>query len=264
MSIKLGSNFDVQTNLAIDSRIVLKTYAEMKAINDATQPNVYFALCEQDSSLYLYNKSNTVDATTGKFRKFEGGLNIWQGTKDEYEAQKDTIPPGTLIVITDDDEENAMIHWVGTSAQWAAEDKTKIPDGTVVIITDAQGENPVVTTWSSTPSNTNIPSEKLVKTSIDSINSNLSSLLSNVKIKKIATVMAASTTSQVVGGNETITIDLTPYGFTKTPKAFLVGTYVNTAMVTALTTTQMKVQLINVYTTARADMKAQYHLIEFE
>jgi hypothetical protein len=36
-------------------------------------PSKYLTVCQDDGYIYLYNKDNTVDPATGKFRKFEGG-----------------------------------------------------------------------------------------------------------------------------------------------------------------------------------------------
>lgn len=85
----------------IDERLVL-TPEEMLNINDNTQPDIYFAVNKADGQFYLYNKSNDVDPTTGKFRlmKSEGGALVF--TKDEWEALDPKPPAGTQVIISDD------------------------------------------------------------------------------------------------------------------------------------------------------------------
>lgn len=56
----------------IDETLAL-TKAQMLATNDNLMPSKYMTVCQDDGAIYLYDKSNTPDVATGKFRKFEGG-----------------------------------------------------------------------------------------------------------------------------------------------------------------------------------------------
>ena len=72
MGIKLNASFDVMSPVPLDSRTVL-TKAEMLSIDDTCMPPIYYAVCSEDGTMYIYNKSNDVDAETGKFRPISTG-----------------------------------------------------------------------------------------------------------------------------------------------------------------------------------------------
>lgn len=78
MAITLPSGFIVTNQQPIDSRLVLSK-AEMVATVDARMPQVYMCMCKDDGKIYIYNVDNTVDVSTGKFRKFEGGKTYTAG-----------------------------------------------------------------------------------------------------------------------------------------------------------------------------------------
>ena len=79
MAIKISQGFKRTSGEPIDETLAL-TFTQMKAIDDSGMPEKYFTICQDDGNLYLYNKNNTVDEQTGKFRLFQGG----SGT-DDYE-----------------------------------------------------------------------------------------------------------------------------------------------------------------------------------
>lgn len=70
--IPTAAGFSIGSSDAIDDRLVLSK-AQMKSANDNVFPQVYISLCTDDGMLYLYNKSNEVDETLGKFRLFDAG-----------------------------------------------------------------------------------------------------------------------------------------------------------------------------------------------
>ena len=72
MAINISSPLKRTGAYPVDETIVL-TKEEMKAINDNTMPEVYFTLCKDDGKLYIYNKNNSIDESTGKFREMESG-----------------------------------------------------------------------------------------------------------------------------------------------------------------------------------------------
>lgn len=72
MGIKLNASFDVMSPVPLDSRTVL-TKAEMRVIDDTCMPDTYYAVCSEDSTMYIYTKSNDADAETGKFRPISSG-----------------------------------------------------------------------------------------------------------------------------------------------------------------------------------------------
>lgn len=72
--IPLLSGFNITSDSPADTRLVL-TKAEMKAMKDSSMPQTYFCTDSETGEIYVYNKTNSVDETTGKFRKFESGGN---------------------------------------------------------------------------------------------------------------------------------------------------------------------------------------------
>lgn len=72
MSIPLGFDFKRTSPNPIDSSFVLSK-EEMLAVNDNVMPEVYFATCKDDKKFYIYDKSATPSAETGKFREFKSG-----------------------------------------------------------------------------------------------------------------------------------------------------------------------------------------------
>ena len=70
--INLPQGFKVGAAEAVDSRLALSK-TEMLTIKDSLMPTVYFAVCKDDHAIYIYNKDNSVDPETGKFRVYAGG-----------------------------------------------------------------------------------------------------------------------------------------------------------------------------------------------
>ena len=68
MSLATASGFQVGSTEPIDTRLVL-TKQQMKSVDENTMPDVYFANCKDDGFIYVFNRSNTIDSVTGKFRK---------------------------------------------------------------------------------------------------------------------------------------------------------------------------------------------------
>lgn len=67
--INLPQGFKIGAAEAVDSRLTLSK-AEMLAIKDSLMPTVYLAVCKDDNDIYVYNKNNSVDPETGKFRVY--------------------------------------------------------------------------------------------------------------------------------------------------------------------------------------------------
>ena len=70
--ISLPQGFKVGAAEAVDSRLILSK-AEMLAIKDNAMPDVYLAVCKDDNFIYIYNKDNSIDSKTGKFRVYMSG-----------------------------------------------------------------------------------------------------------------------------------------------------------------------------------------------
>ena len=69
MGIKLSTNFDIGAPVPVDSKLVVSTKAGLTTINENIWPEGYLTICLEDKQLYIFNKTNEVDAETGKFRK---------------------------------------------------------------------------------------------------------------------------------------------------------------------------------------------------
>jgi len=67
--IRVTQGFQLLTREAIDNRIVM-TKAEMLAAKDNQMPDNYFCICKDDNLIYVYSKSATPNAETGKFRVY--------------------------------------------------------------------------------------------------------------------------------------------------------------------------------------------------
>ena len=52
------------------------TKALMKSQLDSAMPDIYLAYCLEDHKMYLYDKTNAVDETIGKFREFNPGTAV--------------------------------------------------------------------------------------------------------------------------------------------------------------------------------------------
>lgn len=72
MSIKVSQAFSRTSANPVDETMAL-TKAQMLTVNDNLMPAYYFTICQDDGEIYLYNKTATPSASTGKFTKFEGG-----------------------------------------------------------------------------------------------------------------------------------------------------------------------------------------------
>ena len=94
MGLVLGDNFDYKSSKPLDARLKYDTLAAMKAVADATMYEGCMAYCEATGSTYQWKSSNTVDATTGKWREFESG-------GEDENAYHTTDSAGTAIA--DDD-----------------------------------------------------------------------------------------------------------------------------------------------------------------
>ena len=82
--MKITENFTYIGTSQNFERDSYKTLAEMKAVVDKRMPDIFTATCKETGKLYIYNKSNEVDETLGKWR--EVGID-----GDDY-AKKTDIP----------------------------------------------------------------------------------------------------------------------------------------------------------------------------
>lgn len=102
MPINIGQPFKRTSSGPIDMSLTL-TKAEMLAVKDSEMPAKYFTICQEDGQVYLYDKSATPSAQTGKFKLLEaGGTESMELTQAEYDALSDDEKMnGTIYFITD-------------------------------------------------------------------------------------------------------------------------------------------------------------------
>ena len=70
--MKITENFTyigTSQNFERDSYLTL---AEMKAVIDKRMPDIFTATCKETGKFYIYNKSNEVNETLGKWREVGG------------------------------------------------------------------------------------------------------------------------------------------------------------------------------------------------
>lgn len=73
MSVSMLSNISYKGQLPDNIRSSFETIAEMVAFSENYLPPIYVTLCEETGKQYMYQQSNTVDGTLGKWREIEGG-----------------------------------------------------------------------------------------------------------------------------------------------------------------------------------------------
>lgn len=71
MAIKIGSNFAYNGKLSNFERDSFKDKAAMKAFDENSIDEGHLSYCKEDGKVYQYKSTNTVDATTGKWRIFK-------------------------------------------------------------------------------------------------------------------------------------------------------------------------------------------------
>ena len=71
MAIKIGANFAYNGKLPNFERDSFETKAAMKAFNENNIDEGHLSYCKEDGNIYQYKSTNTVDATTGKWRLFK-------------------------------------------------------------------------------------------------------------------------------------------------------------------------------------------------
>ena len=71
MAIKIGANFAYNGKLPNFDRDKFKTKAAMMAFDENNIDEGHLSYCEEDGNTYQFKSTNTVDATTGKWRPFK-------------------------------------------------------------------------------------------------------------------------------------------------------------------------------------------------
>lgn len=76
MAIKIGSNFAFQGKQPNFERDRFATKAAMKAFPETSIDDGHLSYCAEDGNTYQFKSSNTVDATTGKWRVFKADVDL--------------------------------------------------------------------------------------------------------------------------------------------------------------------------------------------
>ena len=74
MSISLNANFELlSAGLYLDARQQFNTIIEMKDFAETSIPDGFITYNKETQKHYVFNSSNTVDATLGKWREYNSG-----------------------------------------------------------------------------------------------------------------------------------------------------------------------------------------------
>lgn len=91
MAIELPQGLKITSKQPVDTRILLKKSA-MLTVDENMMPSKYFTICMDDGKLYLYDKENSVDSETGKFRVLEANVDLSEyATKAELKELADLL-----------------------------------------------------------------------------------------------------------------------------------------------------------------------------
>lgn len=137
MSIKVSQAFERTSANPIDATFAL-TKADMLTVNDNLMPNYYFTICQDDGKIYLYDKSATPSATTGKFAEFVSGGDS-DGSYLTTATLSTTINDTTVVAATDLTTLDFANIVVGETLIYDG-------DGTVGVITAVNGTTDVTVT----------------------------------------------------------------------------------------------------------------------
>ena len=84
MSISLNANFELlSAGLYLDARQQFNTIIEMKDFAETSIPDGFITYNKETQKHYVFDSSNTVDATLGKWREYNsgGGITIYDDTE---------------------------------------------------------------------------------------------------------------------------------------------------------------------------------------
>lgn len=97
MAILVADNFQYQGRKPLDSRIIVDTVADMKAIAESIIYEGILVYNKETKKYYQFDPANIVDATLGKWREFSGGSGSGNALILEY-TQDTAYLKNTLIV----------------------------------------------------------------------------------------------------------------------------------------------------------------------
>lgn len=139
MGISVADNFSYLGGKPLDGRIQYATLTAMKSMADATLYEGCEAYCVETDKYYQWKSSNTVDASTGKWRERTGGgggstikladvLNPTVTVNDNTATLKWTDPDDIIV------SRSVLAAWSGTAVvRKAGSAPASMTDGTLVI-----------------------------------------------------------------------------------------------------------------------------------
>lgn len=163
MAIKVGQAFERTSAQPIDASLTL-TKAQMVTVNDNLMPPYYFTICQDDGKIYLYDKSATASASTGKFSEFSGGSDssspvYLSATLLDKDINDPTIVALSNLTKADDSTIHPILSEIvlGTTVIYDA-------DGTMGVATAKSGTNVTITT-----ATTSTPTRELTQAEYDAL-----------------------------------------------------------------------------------------------
>ena len=142
MAIEMAAGFKIYSTDAVDSRFVMSK-AEMLSLEELAYPSTYFCVCTDDKSLYVFDSTNTYDASTGKFRIASGGGSY------VLPAATDTTLGGVMVDnVTITVDENGLITGIDAYTKTEVDDllNTKLDKEKVVQNLDVPDAESVLST----------------------------------------------------------------------------------------------------------------------
>ena len=128
MSISLNANFELlSAGLYLDARQQFNTIIEMKDFAETSIPDGFITYNKETQKHYVFNSSNTVDATLGKWREYNSGNSssttyaTWNSNVDYKVGNivlKDEVRYSCIADHTSTDFETDSINWVVVLEQY--------------------------------------------------------------------------------------------------------------------------------------------------
>ena len=122
MSISLNANFELlSAGLYLDARQQFNTIIEMKDFAETSIPDGFITYNKETQKHYVFNSSNTVDATLGKWREYNSGDSssttyaTWDSNVDYKVGNvvlKDEVRYSCIADHTSTDFETDSINWI--------------------------------------------------------------------------------------------------------------------------------------------------------
>ena len=134
MALTLGDNFSYQGAKPLDARLKYDAVADMKAVGDATMYDGCLAYCVATDKTYQWKSSNTVDATTGKWREFtSGGGGSSSALSDLTDVEITSAADGDVLKY-----DSTSSSWINGQASGGVSDLDDLGDVSLSSPTDGQ------------------------------------------------------------------------------------------------------------------------------